>query len=58
MKRTITTIIISVIACIAIVMLTAEAETATLQMVISGCSMAVLYLCYKALDKMGVIPEE
>ena len=48
-------VVVTILACLSFVMMTAEAETATLQLLVTGGSMAIFYGCYKILDKMGVL---
>lgn len=50
--RIITKALLAIALVISFVMMTAEAESASSQLLISGASMAVFYLCCKALIKM------
>ena len=53
MKKTIkkiTEFLIALIAAIALVMMTAEAETIGMQFICTFGSMAVLYICYKLIE--------
>ena len=55
MKKTIkkiTEFLIALIAAIALVMMTAEAETMRMQFVCTFGSMAVLYICYKLIERI------
>lgn len=50
--RIISKVVLTTAMVISFVMMTAEAESASMQLIISGASMAVFYLCCKALIKM------
>lgn len=50
--RIISKVVLTTAMVISFVMMTAEAESVSMQLIISGASMAVFYLCCKALIKM------
>ena len=55
MKKTIkkiTEFLIALIAAIALVMMTAEAETMRIQLLSTFGSMTVLYICYKLIERI------
>ena len=55
MKKTIkkiTEFLLALIAAIALVMMTAEAETMRMQVLSTFGSMAVLYICYKLIERI------
>ena len=55
MKKTIkkiTEILIALIAAIALVMMTAEAEIMRMQLISTFGSMTVLYICYKLIERI------
>lgn len=55
MKKTIkkiTEFLIALIAAIALVMMTAEAETMRMQLISTFGSMTVLYICYKLIERI------
>lgn len=51
-------VLLTVTACLSLVMLTAEADTLLGQMACTSVAMAVLALSAKGLDKLGAFDEE
>lgn len=58
MKRTIIKAATALLACIAFLAMTSEADTIGTQALISLGSMAVLYGCYRVLDRVGALGED
>ena len=48
---------LTIIAAVAFILCTAEADTSLTQFLLTGGCMAVIYICYRLLDKIGVFSE-
>ena len=60
MKKALKKIIVAlltIIAAVAFILCTAEADTSLTQFLLTGGCMAAIYICYRLLDKIGVFSE-